>query len=379
MNRLHYVCVLIFLVFSNVNAQEIVLPRVESPENTFYAFLEHEKISDPEKFNGKPKKVVKTSRQFDEDVNPIVISVKTMYLNTDKMLTKTNERLFWDGVEESMVETDHLKKTDFTIEKKGNKTIKIKQNKVVGNVDYSNEFLNGKEYYIYEKDRLITFYNANDSVSYTYNANKKLTGIRYMESLLLESHNDQDESVTFWRTEFQDKVIENVTYKNGKPIEKKVYSIFDEIINVETNVYTYNANNQLKKYQTTYRYYYDERTSENTPFNALDYSKLKKAEPDNVQTGTFSYDASNRLKTYEMTTADEKKSYEISYDPAGHLHLVKGVSQTFIDDKSKKHFLEYEYSYGAKGNPKNIRYYTYDSGEKMLEEEITFEIEYYKN
>ncbi|WP_046745144.1 hypothetical protein [Kordia zhangzhouensis] len=370
---LFFLCV----TFVKVNAQKIELPRLESPENNFYAYLENEQISNPEKFYGKVKKVVKTIKQSHEEEALMVGSIETFYMNKQQKLEKSIERFYWYGVEESAEETEYLKTPKFTVKKKGTQTIKILKKEFAASTDYAQEFLDPNDYYIYEKDRLVTFYNANDSISYTYNNAGKLTQIRYMESILSESY-DEDGTVTIWKSQFVDRALEKISYTNGLPKEKKIYSKYDESINTETISYTYTAKKQLLKYQTTYSRYHEGEYSNNYLMDGIDYSKLSKAEEDKIQTGTYTYTASGQLKTYQIIAGDSQSKYTLVYDKANRLHKVIGNLQTTQEDEPNVKSVEYAYLYDDKGNPKIIRQYTLTDGKKELEEEITFEITYYQ-
>ncbi|WP_430411984.1 hypothetical protein [Kordia sp.] len=363
--------------FANVHAQVFPKPSLSSPEKTFYTYLDNENISNPENYTGNVKKVIRTFKEYEYGLDVLTLEKTSMFVNREGKFHKTVVRTYSFGIEDSKTETNHLEVPKATIKTNGNKTLKIIKSELNADLGYEYEE-KGDDTYVYENDRLMAFFNNNDSISYVYDAKDRLVEIKMFESLLLEEYNDEDEATTLWRSEFEDKFLQRITYENGRVKSKIMYDKFGEVIDIYKTTYTYSKVNLLQKFETIYqRYLYDYYDS-SIVIDKQKYSDFPKVgETDSIQTGTFQYSKTNKINAYAVVNGDEKESYTIVFDENDRLHLVNGILQFYGNGQLQKLEVEYEYLYDEKGNPKSIRSYYYNGGEKMIHKETTFEIEYY--
>ena len=246
-----------YFAFANVHAQEFPKPTLQSPEKSFYTCLDNEKISDPSKYNGNVKKVIRTFREYENGVDVLTLEKTTMFVNTKGEFEKTVIRGYAFGIEDSKEVVNHLESPKATIQKNGNQTIKIIKNELNEDLGYEYEE-KGDDTYVYENDRLVAFFNNNDSISYSYDAKNRLVEIKMFESLIAEEYNEDDESTTLWRSEFEDKALQRITYENGRIKSKMLYDKFGEVIDIYKTNYTYLEDDRIEKFQTVYkRYLYD--------------------------------------------------------------------------------------------------------------------------
>ncbi len=364
--------------FANVHAQEFPKPKLPSPEDAFYTYLDNENISDPSKYKGNVKKVVRTFKQNDNNVTGIAMEKTSMFVNTKGELEKTEIRTYSYGIEDSKTVTNHLESPKATIKKEGNKTIKIIKNEILEN-DFESEYdLKGDDIYVYENDRLTAFYNDNDSISYVYDAKDRLIEIKMFESEVMEEYNDEDDSVTYLRSAFEDKALFKVTYKNRLLATKEVYDKFGEVIDIYKTTYAYTDANLLENFQTIYKRYLYDYYDSSIPIEAQKYNEFPEVEEtDSIRKATFKYSPKNKISTYAREIGNEKETYKITFDANDRMHIVEGNLQFYQNGKLQKLEVEYEYLYDEKGNPKSIKSYYYLGGKKVLDKETTFEIEYY--
>ncbi|QHI36625.1 hypothetical protein IMCC3317_19880 [Kordia antarctica] len=374
----HSILLLSFcFAFANVHAQEFSKPSFPSPEKSFYTYLDNENISDPSKYNGNVKKVIRTFKEYEIGVDVITLEKTTMFVNTKGEFEKSVKREYSFGVESSKQEINHLETPKAIVKTAENKTIKIIKNELNDDLGYEYEE-KGDDYYVYENDRLTAFYNNNDSVSYTYDEKNRLISVKYFESLLTEEYNHEDESSTLWRSQFEDKALERITYENGRVKSKEMYDKFGEVIDIYKTTYTYSADNLVEKFQTVYtRYLYDYYDT-SIPIEKQKYMEFPVVgSKESIQTGTFQYSEKNKIRSYIMENGDEKEVYKITFDANHRMHIVAGNLQFYQKGNLQKLEVEYEYLYDEKGNPKSIISAYYIGGEKMIHKETTFEIEYY--
>jgi len=374
---------LIFLccsfAFANVRAQEFPKPTMAAPEDTFYAYLENEYISDPTKFNGKVKKVVRTFKQYQQGTDPTTVQKVFMYLDATNTRTKTVTRFYEYGIEDVKEEINHLKSPEATIQQKGDTTIKIIIEDLPDDVSYTIE-QKGDDHYVYENDLLISFYNYNDSISYEYDSNNRLIYKHHLISLLADDfQEEEDGSYTQWRSAFTDRSLEKIHYENDLPVQKIIYDKFGEVIDVYKKTYTYSSNKMLTKFQTVYKRYLYDIYDESTPIAVQAYEEFPVVPTkDSIQTGTFQYSKTNKIIAYHRTKGEEEETYTVTYDDNDRMHLVTGNLKFYQRGKAVSLDVEYEYLYDEKGNPKTIKSYYYLGGEKLLDKETIFEIVYYE-
>ncbi|MFK7750869.1 MAG: hypothetical protein AB8B65_20940 [Kordia sp.] len=374
----NYIVIILCFAFANVYAQEFPKPTLISPENTFYAFLDNERISDPTKYNGKVKKVVRTFKQFEQGYDEASTEKVTLLLNKSGKLAKTITRTYTYGIEDAKEEINHLVAPKAEIQKEGNITIKIIKEELPEDVYYAGD-QKGDDRYVYTNDKLVAFYTNNDSISYAYDAKERLNEIRMFESLIMEEYSDEDDSVMYMRSQFEDKFLEKVYFKNDLPARKMVYDKFGEVIDIYKKSYTYTANQQLAKFQTEYTRYLFDYYETALPIDKQKYSEFPKVEMnDSIQTGTFQYSKTNKITSYYRTKGEEKESYTVTYDENDRMYFVVGTLVFYQKGDLVSLDIEYEYLYDEKGNPSSIRSFYYIGGEKILHKETTFEIEYYE-
>ena len=181
--------------FANVQAQELPKPKIATPEKTFYDILDNESISNPEKYNGNVKKVVRTFKEYMEGVTVTTERI-SMFVNKNNQLEKTIRQTYSYGIEDFKEETNHLESPKTTDEKKGNQLIKIIKQEVSEEEMEYNYDLQGDEKYVYENDLLVAYYTNNDSISYTYDDQNRLIQTKQFESLIAEEFNEDDYTTT---------------------------------------------------------------------------------------------------------------------------------------------------------------------------------------
>jgi hypothetical protein len=364
--------------FANVHAQEFPKLEFPSPEKSFYNYLDNEKISDPSKYNGNVKKVIRTFKEYEAGVDVITLEKTTMFVNTKGEFEKTVKREYSFGIESSKEETNHLESPEAIVKKEGNRTIKIIKKEILYD-EFEYEYdEKGDDYYVYKNDRLLAFYNKNDSISYKYDTKDRLIEVRIFESLLSEEYNDEDESTTLWRSDFENRALQRITYKNGRVVSKVMYDKFGEVIDIYKTTYMYSPTNLIVNYQTVYKRYLYDYYENSIAIDKQKYTDFPKVETnDSIQKGVFQYSENNRLLGYKMISGDEKEDYKITFDANKRMHIVTGVLQSYQDGNLQKLEVEYEYLYDEKGNPKSIISAYYIGGEKMIHKETTFKIEYY--
>lgn len=362
--------------FVNVFAQGFPLPKLASPESTFYTYLDNEYISNPEKFKGKIKKVVRTLRQYEQGVNPTTVERVTLFLDNNKKRTKTVSRYYVYGIEEYKEEVNHLETPEATITKEGNKTIKIiKDDDPYAEYGYTEK---GDDVYVYENDLLLAFYNNNDSLAYAYNDKNQLTFLQTFESLLLDEFDENGETTARWRTVFEVRGLEVLEYQNELPKQKIIYDKFGEVIDIYKKTYNYNADKLLTKFTTEYKRYLSDDYVASVPIEQQEYKTFQRVfTKDSLQTGTFQYSKTNKIIGYQRTKGEENEVYKITYNKEDLMYLVEGTLTFYQKGKLVALDVEYEYLYDDKGNPKNIKTFYYLGGEKMMDKETFFEIEYY--
>ncbi|MGH1383302.1 hypothetical protein [Kordia sp.] len=364
--------------FAKVHAQEFPKPTLASPEETFYSYLDNEKISDPTKFTGKVKKVVRTFREYEQGIDVVTLEKTSLFLNKKKQLEKTVKRSYLFGIEDSKEVINHLVAPKAEIKKEGETTIKMIKEDLPEDVYYAGD-QKGDDYYVYVNDRLQAFFNNNDSISYAYDAKNRLLSIRSSESLILEEYNENDDSVVYMRSDFEDRAFEKIHFINDLPARKIVYDKFGEVIDIYKKSYTYNANQQLEKFQTVYKRYLFDYYEANVPIDKQKYEEFPRVETnDSIQTGTFQYSKTNKITSYHRTKGEEKETYTVIYDTNDRMHLVTGTLVFYQRGNLVSLDVEYEYLYDEKGNPSSIRSSYYNGGEKLLHRETVFEIEYYE-
>lgn len=377
MNSKLILCLCLVFAFAKVYAQEFPKPTLASPEETFYSYLDNEKISDPTKFTGKVKKVVRTYKEYEQGVDMISLEKTSLFVNKKGALEKTVIRTYSFGIEDSKEVTNHLDEPTSEIKKEGKTTIKTIKEDVPEDVYYAGD-QKGDDRYVYENDRLLAFFNNNDSISYSYDAKNRLTSIRNSESLILEEYNENDDSVVYMRSDFEDKGLSKVYFINDLPAQKIVYDKFGEVIDIYKKSYTYNANQQLEKFQTIYKRYLFDYYEASIPIDKQKYEEFPRVEMnDSIQTGTFQYSKTNKITSYYRTKGEEKETYTVIYDKNDRMHLVTGTLIFYQRGNLVSLDIEYEYLYDEKGNPSSIRSSYYNGGEKLLHKETIFEIEYY--
>ncbi|WP_298518717.1 hypothetical protein [uncultured Kordia sp.] len=370
----------LIFAFANVQAQEFPKPETASPEATFYTYLDNENISDPTKFNGNVKKVIRTFKEYEQGgVDAISLEKTSLYVNKNGVLEKTVRRTYSYGIEDSKEITYHLEEPKADIKKDGNRIEKIINRTQAQDDEHLYDVdLQGDDHYVYENDRLIAFYNNNDSISYVYDAKNRLTSVRISESLIAEEYNEEEDVVSYMRSTFEDKGLEQVYYINDLPARKIVYDKFGEVIDVYKKTYTYTSNKLLEKFQTEYKRYLFDYYEAEVPIEKQKYAEFPRVETnDSIQTGTFQYSKTNKITSYQRTKGAEEETYTVIYDDNDQMHLVEGTLTFYQKGRLVSLEVEYEYLYDKKGNPSSIRSFYYLGGEKILHRETTFEIAYY--
>ncbi|WP_420574735.1 hypothetical protein [Kordia sp.] len=376
-------CLTIFFVlgfaFANVHAQEFSKPTLASPEATFYEYLDNENISDPTKYKGNVKKVTRTFKEYGQGIDASTIEKTTMYVNRDNILEKTITRTYAYGIEDTKDEVNHLEEPSAEIKKDGKLTVKIIKRQQPEEDEYLPEpDMQGDDHYVYKKDRLIAFYNDNDSISYRYDKKDRLIEIKYFESLISEEFNEDDESTTLWRSQFQDKGLERISYRNDLPVRKIIYDKFGEVIDIYEKTYTYTEDKKLKKFETLYKRYLFDYYVDSIAIDQQKYAEFPTVEMnDSIQKGTFVYSPTKKIQSYKRTKGEENEAYQITFDKNDQLYYVEGILKFYQQGKLATLPVEYEYLYDDKGNPSSIKSFYYVGGEKMLHRETTFDIEYY--
>ncbi|MBC8755745.1 hypothetical protein H2O64_13800 [Kordia sp. YSTF-M3] len=364
--------------FANVHAQELPKPELPSPENAFYTYLDNEHISNPSKYKGNVKKVIRTQKEYIAGISSTTVQKTILYVDANGNLEKTEVRDYLYGIEDSKMVTNHLESPKATIKKEGNKTIKIIKSEILENDFEYEPDLKGDDHYVYENDRLVAFYNHNDSISYVYDAKDRLIEIKMFESLVMEEYNDEDDSVTYLRSVFEDKALFKVTYKNGLLTTKEVYDKFGEVIDIYKTTYTYTDANLIEQFQTVYKRYLFDYYDTSIPIETQKYDEFPEVESaDSIRKATFEYSAKNKISAYAREVGNEKEAYKITFDVNNRMHIVEGNLQFYQKGNLQNLEVEYEYLYEEKGNPSTIKSYYYSGDEKILHKETTFEIEYY--
>ncbi|MEM6720467.1 MAG: hypothetical protein AAF611_14165 [Bacteroidota bacterium] len=365
------------IAFANVYAQEFPKPTLASPEDTFYAYLDNEHISDPTKYKGKVKKVIRTFKQYRQGVGPTTVEKVFMFLDEKKVLTKTVTRYYAFGIEESKEVINHLETPKAEITQKGNITIKTIKEELPDYVDYTIE-QKGDDHYVYTNELLTAFYNYNDSIAYTYDSQKRPVSKRHFISLLADDFTEEEDgSYTQWRSAFEDRSFEKIIYQNELPVRKIIYDKFGEVIDIYKKNYSYNTDKLLTKFETEYKRYLYDSYDISTPIDEQEYVEFPRVfMKDSLQIGTFQYSKTNKITAYQRTKGEEKEIYTITYDKNDRMYLVEGTLTFYRRGKLISLEIEYEYLYDEKGNPKMIKSYFYPDGEKVLERETIFEIEY---
>jgi hypothetical protein len=363
--------------FANLYAQEFPKPKLPSPEKTFYTYLNNEHISDPSKYKGNVKKVVRTLKEYEAGIDVKTLEKVTVFVNTKGESEKTVTRTYSYGIEDSKEEINHFKSPKATIETTGNRTIKIIKNELNEDLGYEYEE-QGDDKYVYENERLVAFYNNNDSISYVYDVKDRLIEVKFFESVIAEEYNEDDESTTLWRSEFEDKAFQRITYENGRVKSKELYDKFGEVIDIYKTTYTYSPTNLITYFQTVYKRYLYDYYENDISIDQQKYIDFPKVETnDSIQKGVFQYSEKNKLLGYKMISGDEKEDYKIKLDANNRMHIVTGVLQFYREGDLQNLEVEYEYLYDEKGNPSSIKSYYYNGGEKVIHKETTFKIEYY--
>ncbi|AXG67932.1 hypothetical protein KORDIASMS9_00114 [Kordia sp. SMS9] len=380
MNMKNYITISLTIVFAfaKVHAQEFPKPEMASPESTFYTYLDNERISDPTKYNGKVKKVVRTFTQYEQGYDEATTQKVTMLLNANGALAKTITRTYTYGIEDSKEEINHLEAPKADIKKEGNRIVKTIKNELNEDVGYEYDE-KGNDKYVYEHDRLIAFYNNNDSISYNYDKKNRLITIKAFESLILEEFDEEENDTrTLWRSTFEDRALEKMVYMGDLPAKKIIYDKFGEVIDIYKKTYTYSEAKLLKQFQTEYKRYLFDYYEDSLAIDQQKYEEFPRVETnDSIQTGTFQYSKTNKITAYHRTKGAEKETYKITYDTNDQMYLVVGTLTFYQRGKLVSLNIEYEYLYDNKGNPKTIRSYYYLGGEKILDKQTSFEIVYY--
>ncbi len=363
---------------ANVHAQEFTKPTIASPESTFYEYLDNEHISDPTKYNGKVKKVVRTLKQFEQGYDEASTQKVTMLLNERGKLEKTITRTYTYGIEDSKEVINHLETPKAEVKKDGKFTIKIIKEELPEDVYYAGD-QKGDDHYVYTNERLHAFFNNNDSIFYGYDRKNRLIEIKAFESLILEEYNEDEEndSIALWRSDFEERALEKVTYINDLPARKIIYDKFGEVIDIYKKTYNYNSDKLLTKFQTEYKRYLFDYYENSIAIDQQQYEEFPRVKTnDSIQTGTFQYSKTNKITAYHRTKGAEKETYKITYDNNDQIYFVEGTLTFYQRGKLVSLDIEYEYLYDEKGNPKSIRSFYYLGGEKILDKETSFEIEY---
>lgn len=378
MNKQFLTFLSLCFAFANVGAQELPTPSLPSPEEAFYSYLDNENISDISKYQGNVKKVIRTQNEYTEGVTATTIQKTTHYVNAEGTLEKTEVRTYAYGIENSKTDTNHLELPETSTKTIGNKTIKIIKNEITEDEFEYEPDLKGDDHYVYEKDRLIAFYNNNDSISYLYNSDNQLIEVKKFESIVMQDYNYEDDSTTYLRTEFEDKALLRVRYKNGLLVYKEVYDKFGEVIDIYKMNFTYSDAKLLEKFQTVYtRYLYDYYDS-SIVIDKQRYEEFPLVKTnDSIQNATFTYSPKNNISSYQREVGEENETYTVTYDTNDRMYIVKGNLQFYQNGKLQKLQVEYEYLYDEKGNPSTIKSFYYVGNTKILHKETIFDIEYY--
>lgn len=374
-NTILSLCTLCF-AFANLQAQELSKPQIPSPEKVFYKNLESETISNPEKYEGNVKKVVRMFREYEEGVE-ITVQRISMFVNENNQLEKTVTQTYSYGIEASKEVVNHLEKPKTIAQKNGKQLIKIIKEEV--SEDPELEFYSqGDEKYVYENELLVAYFNNNDSISYTYDAQHRLIQEKQFESTVSEFWED-DNSTTYYRSVFEDRALKRIAYKDKRVQSKTIYDKFGEVIDIYETIYAYGKENRIEGFQTVYNRYLSDDYDSSLAIDAQPYEEFPKvAATDSIQTGVFEYSKTNKITAYKLKAGLESEDYTIHYDKNDRLHQVTGKLQFIHEGNLRALEVEYEYLYDEKGNPKSIRSYYYIGGEKMLHKETLFEIEYYE-
>lgn len=368
-----YIAILFFI--GTLQAQELPKPIVPAPENAFYKYLDNEQISDPSKYQGNVKKVIKTFREYDPQGKRLSTQKVMQFVNRKNQLERTETREYEFGLEINKTVENHLEQPEFTLKKEKNRVIKIIENTQEDVYDFEEK---GVDQYVYENELLMTFFNKNDSITYTYNNKQKLTEIRSYESLILESFDEDETSSTLWRSSFEENGLTVISYENELPIAREMYHKFGEVIDHYKTTYTYSKIKQLEKFQTVYtRYLYDYYDSTKAIDNQ-EYEKFPVVEMDNtIKEGVYQYTDTKNIKKYHLTDGKDVEDYTITYDENNRLHLVEGKLQFEKNGESHHLNLIYEYLYDANGNPASIKSYYFHGDKKILHKETVFDIIFY--
>ncbi|MEM6684855.1 MAG: hypothetical protein AAF617_03580 [Bacteroidota bacterium] len=366
-----------FFAFANIHAQEFTKPTMASPEETFYTYLDNKYISDPTQYNGNIKKVVRTFTQYEQGMDPKTIEKVFIYLDKKNTRTKTVKRYYQYGIEDVKEEIDHLETPTATTQQQGDLTIKTITEELLEAIDMTIE-QKGDDHYVYQNDLLIAFYNNNDSISYTYDSKKRLITKRCFESFLSDDFEEQEDgSYIQWRSAFTERSLEKLYYKNDLPARKIIYDKFSEVIDIYKKKYTYAQNKSLLKFETEYKRYLYDMYEESVPIDQQEYDTFPKVTTkDSIQIGTFQYSKTNKITSYQRAKGEEKEAYTITYNDNDLMHLVEGTLTFYRKGRLVSLPIEYEYMYDEKGNPKTVLTYYFLGGEKLIDNKVTFEIEY---
>ena len=364
-------------VFMNLQAQELPTPKIIAPEDTFYDYLDNTAASNPEIIQGNVKKVIKSFKKYEEG-NAKTVERENLFFNKSRQLEKTIRQIFSFGIENSREVTNHLESPKVSFNKNGNRIMKIIEKTPPDNAyEYDPDF-DGNETYVYENDLLIAYFNNNDSISYLYDNQNRLIQEKQFISIVAEEYSE-DGDITYWRSDFEDSALVKINYKNNRVQNKIFYNKFGELIEIYKTTFTYGKAAQLENFETVYKRYLFDFYEHDIPIDKQQYDTFQKVSTmDSIQTGKFTFSNSNKIRSYEMDTGERKESYTLTYDKNDRLHWVEGVVHFVYVEKPQKQKIAYEYLYDELGNPKVIKVYSYKNGEKILQKETVFEIEYYE-
>jgi hypothetical protein len=372
-----YLLFLCCIAFAKLSAQEFPKPNLIAPEETFYSYLDNEEVSNPEKYKGKVQKVTITYREYEDGIIPATVEQTKIILKEGKK-AKTITRYYSYGIESSKEIVNHFETPEAEIVQEGNSIIKIIKEELPADLEFTVE-QKGDDFYVYKNELLTAFYNNNDSISFIYDSQNRLISKRHFISLIAEDfEEDENGTITQWRSAFTERSLEKITYENDLPSQKIIYDKFGEVIDVYKKTYRYSKNKTLKSFQTNYKRYLFDYYTESVPIDQQEYETFPIVEMnDSIQKGTFEYSKTNKITAYIRTKGEEKETYTITYNKNDQMHIVIGTLRFLRRGKPVDLDIEYEYLYDAQGNPSSVKAYYYKGGEKLLQRETTFEIEYF--
>jgi hypothetical protein len=333
-----------YIAFANVYAQEFPKPNLPAPEETFYSFLDNENVSDPTKFNGKIKKVIFTFKEYEEGVTPTTSEKITVLLNAAGEKVTTSTSYYTYGIEASKEVINHLEMPKAIITQEGNNTIKIIKEELPEGVQFTIA-QKGDDYYVYKDDLLQAFYNNNDSISYTYDAQHRLIKKQHFISLISEEFDeDEDGAITQWRSAFEERSLEKIMYTNDLPSQKIIYDKFGEVIDVYKKTYQYSKNKTLQSFETHYKRYLFDYYNSSISIAEQEYDTFPIVPMnDSLQKGIFEYSKTNKITAYQRTKGKEKETYTVAYNDNEQLYIVMGTLQFLRRGKLVSMDVEYEY------------------------------------